>query len=169
MRSPLLWLPRPKSGSHKGQNGVVLIIGGGKTYHGAPILASLAAMRFCDLVYFYSPSGDASAIKRMRAATPNVICVPKSKFGFALSHADCVLAGNGMEPDAKTGKLVVKILRTKKKCVLDAAALRVLPLKLLHGNAILTPHAREFEAASAALQPGRMCARRRKDTAAPCC
>jgi len=51
----LLHLPHPKENSHKGQNGVILIIGGNRTYHGAPILAALAAMRFCDLVYFFPP------------------------------------------------------------------------------------------------------------------
>ena len=31
--------------SHKGQNGVVLVVGGGWLYHGAPTLAALAALR----------------------------------------------------------------------------------------------------------------------------
>ena len=34
----LLCVPQPKKNSHKGQNGVVLIIGGSRTYHGAPIV-----------------------------------------------------------------------------------------------------------------------------------
>ena len=78
-----LYLPHPRRGSHKGQNGVLLIIGGNRTYHGAPILAALAAMRFCDLVYFCSAKQNASALKSMRAATPNVICVAKGKIGRA--------------------------------------------------------------------------------------
>lgn len=147
MEKAQLYLPRPKRGSHKGQNGVVLIIGGGKTYHGAPILAALAAMRFCDLVYFYSTKENASVIKKMKVATPNVICVGKDKFDFALEHADCVLLGNGMEPDSATRKMAERILRTGKKCVLDAAAIKVVPKNLLHGGVILTPHAIEFKTA----------------------
>jgi len=152
----LLCIPRPKKGSHKGQNGVVLIIGGSKTYHGAPVLAARAAIRFCDLVYFFSAPENQSVVKKMKISTANVICVPKSKFASALSHATCVLVGNGMDADAKTKAMTAKILKSGKRCVVDAAALRVMRtggaakgglLPLLHKDVILTPHAREFEAA----------------------
>ena len=46
-------LKLPSKYSHKGQNGKLLIIGGSRWYHGAPMLAILAARRFVDLVYFY--------------------------------------------------------------------------------------------------------------------
>jgi len=143
----LLCIPRPKKGSHKGQNGVVLIIGGSKTYHGAPVLAARAAVRFCDLVYFFSTPENQAVVKKMKFSTANVICVPKGKLGFALSHATCVLVGNGMDVSAKTRAMVARVLKSGKRCVIDAAALRVLPVKLLHKNVILTPHTREFEAA----------------------
>jgi hydroxyethylthiazole kinase-like uncharacterized protein yjeF len=147
MGKTLLCPPLPKKNSHKGQNGVVLIIGGNETYHGAPILAALAAMRFCDLVYFFSTRENNGIVKKMKIATANVICVPKSRFRFALTHADCVLVGNGMDVDGATKKTVASVLRTGKRCVIDAAALRVLPTGLLHENAILTPHVREFKSA----------------------
>lgn len=143
----LLCVPRPKKSSHKGQNGVVLIIGGSRTYHGAPILAARAAVRFCDLVYFLSTPENQSVIRKMKISTANVICVPKAKLGFAMKHATCVLVGNGMDVNAATKAMVAKILKSGKRCVIDAAALRVLPQRLLHKNAILTPHVREFEAA----------------------
>ena len=143
----LLCRLRPKRASHKGQNGVVLIIGGSKTYHGAPVLAARAAIRFCDLVYFFSTPENQSVIKKMKISTANVICVPKSRFSFALAHATCVLVGNGMDVNAATRLMVARVLKSNKRCVIDAAALRVLPLKLLHKGVILTPHAREFEAA----------------------
>jgi hydroxyethylthiazole kinase-like uncharacterized protein yjeF len=142
----LLCIPRPKKASHKGQNGVVLIIGGSRTYHGAPVLAARAACRFCDLVYFASTEENNSLVRKMKLGSANVICVPKSKFGFALGHASCVLVGNGMDVNSATRSVVARILKSGKRCVLDAAALRVLPLKLLHKDVILTPHAREFEA-----------------------
>jgi NAD(P)H-hydrate epimerase len=142
----LLCLPKPKKASHKGQNGVVLIIGGSRTYHGAPVLAALAAVRFCDLVYFFSTPENQSVIRKMKISNANVICVPKSRLDFAEKHASCVLVGNGMEANASTRAIVARILKTGKRCVIDAAAIRVLPLKLLHEGAIVTPHAREFEA-----------------------
>ena len=142
-----LCLPRPKKGSHKGQNGVVLIIGGSKTYHGAPVLAAKAAVRFCDLVYFASTTENNALVRKMKLGTANVICVPKSRFAFALKHATCVLVGNGMDANAKTKAAVSAVLRSKKRCVIDAAALRVLPVNLLHAGVILTPNTPEFKSA----------------------
>ena len=141
-----LCLPCPKKSSHKGENGVVLIIGGSRTYHGAPVLASRAAVRFCDLVYFSSTEENMALVRKMKLASANVICVPKSRFAFALRHATCVLIGNGMDVNSKTRAAVARVLKSGKRCVIDAAALRALPLKLLHKDVILTPHAREFEA-----------------------
>ncbi|MCX8195349.1 MAG: NAD(P)H-hydrate dehydratase [Candidatus Micrarchaeota archaeon] len=143
----LFCLPAPLAASHKGQNGVVLIIGGSKTYHGAPILAALAARHFCDLVYFSSTDENNKIIKRMKIATPNVICLPPSLRKKYLAKADCILIGNGMDVNSKTKRLVGAVLKMKKKCVLDASALRVLSPSLLHEKAILTPHSLEFRAA----------------------
>jgi len=143
----LIYLPKPDKSSHKGQNGVLLIIGGSVTYHGAPVLAALAAVRFCDLVYFSSTATNNSLLKKMKLSTPNVICVSGKAAKKAFAHADCILIGNGMDVSERTRKEVAAVLRSKKKCIIDAAALRCLPLALLHKNAILTPHTREFEAA----------------------
>lgn len=143
----LLYLPKPAAGSHKGQNGVVLIIGGSRTYHGAPVLAALGAVRFCDLVYFSSTAENMALLRKMKSSTPNVICVSGAAAKKAFAHADCILIGNGMDVDGRTRGEVERVLRSRKKCVIDAAALRVLPLKLLHKNAILTPHIGEFKAA----------------------
>ena len=126
MAVSLLNLPKPSSSSHKGQNGVVLIIGGSKTYHGAPILAAIAAVRFCDLVYFSSTEENNLVMRRMKLSTPNVISLPSSKLKWAISIADCVLIGNGMDVGAATKRLTASVLRTGKRCVIDAAALRVL-------------------------------------------
>jgi len=145
----LLCKMRPEKKSHKGQNGVVLIVGGSKTYHGAPVLAARAAVRFCDLVYFASTKENNALVRRMKLSTANVICVPKGKLDFAQKHATCVLVGNGMDVDAKTKAMTAKILKSGKRCVIDAAALRVMHrlLPLLHKDVILTPHTREFESA----------------------
>jgi len=147
MANPLLFLPKPHPRSHKGQNGVVLIIGGSRTYHGAPVLAALAAVRFCDLVYFSSTKENNLLLRRMKFSTPNVICVSGAAAKKAFAHADCILIGNGMDVDARTRSEVGRVLRSRKKCVIDAAALRVLPLALLHKNVILAPHIGEFKAA----------------------
>ncbi len=140
-------LPRPQASSHKGQNGVILIIGGSKTYHGAPILAVRAAVRFCDLAYFSSTEENNSFARKMKLSTANVIVLPESRRSEFIERADCVLIGNGMDADSRTKSLVSAILKTKKKCVLDAAALRVVKKEQLHEKAIVTPHTLEFKSA----------------------
>ena len=46
------FIPARKSTSRKGNNGIVLVVGGSYIYHGAPVLSSLAALRCgTDLVY----------------------------------------------------------------------------------------------------------------------
>jgi NAD(P)H-hydrate epimerase len=146
MGKPELFLPKPRPGSHKGQNGVLLIIGGSRAYHGAPILAALGAARFCDLVYFASTPENNLLVRKMKLATPNVICVSGRDARKAFARAGCVLIGNGMEVGARTRREVRRVLRSGKRCVIDAAALRCLPLRLLHGKCLLTPHAGEFRA-----------------------
>ncbi len=147
MPTRLACLPHPKPNSHKGENGTVLILGGSETYHGAPVLCAIAASRFCDLVYFSSTPENNAVARRMKTATPNVVVLPGNRLDFAIRRADCVLVGSGMDDDAVTRRAVERILRAGKKCVLDAAAIRVAPLGLLHGKAIATPHAGEFAAA----------------------
>ena len=45
--------------SRKGDNGIVLVVGGSGLYHGAPILSSLAALRSgVDLVYAAIPKSN---------------------------------------------------------------------------------------------------------------
>ena len=45
-----LMVPRLDS-SKKGDNGIVLVAGGSRNYHGAPILASMAALRSALILY----------------------------------------------------------------------------------------------------------------------
>ena len=60
-RSPAL--PHPQEGQIKGDRGRVLIVGGG-LYHGAPILAGMAAARMgVDLVHVAMPSQAAARAK----------------------------------------------------------------------------------------------------------
>ena len=65
-----------KGSSRKGDNGILLVIGGSRIYHGAPILASLAALRAgTDLVYTAVPKSNVNAT---RTASPNFIVLPLS-------------------------------------------------------------------------------------------
>lgn len=148
-KSVLSKLYSPLKSSHKGENGVLTIVGGSRQYHGAPILTVRAANRFCDLVYFHSPFGLNNAlVRKMKFQVAEVIVVEAGKLDWAVGRSDCVLIGNGMDVNARTKRLVNGLLKKfrEKKFVLDAAALRVVDKKLLSSQVVVTPHAREFKA-----------------------
>ncbi len=142
-------LRKPKKTSRKGENGVLLVVGGSKRFHGAPLLAIQAASRFVDLVFFHSPEKSNHALlEKMKAGSCLFITVPRKELSATVEKCDCVLAGNGLEPDAANKKCVNRMLRKNenKKFVLDAGALRVVDKKLLTKNVLVTPHANEFKA-----------------------
>ena len=66
-------IPRNKL-SRKGENGVTLIVGGSRLYHGAPLLSSLAALRSgTDLVYTSIPKINLASSRNF---SPDLIFVP---------------------------------------------------------------------------------------------
>ncbi|MEM0360110.1 MAG: NAD(P)H-hydrate dehydratase [Candidatus Diapherotrites archaeon] len=133
--------------SHKGENGVLLVIAGSKKFHGAEILAAKAASLFTDLVFVLTEKENLSYAKH---ATPLIIASEFSKknlieFG---KKADCILIGPGLSENNKNRKLICFALKkfSGKNFVLDAAALRLADKRLLNKKCILTPHAGEFMA-----------------------
>jgi ADP-dependent NAD(P)H-hydrate dehydratase len=148
--------PRIES-SRKGDNGIVLVIGGSKIYHGAPLLSSLAAFRAgADLVYTAVPESIALAI---RSFSPNLIVLPLPDDDFTLDSAKTLLnilpkkvntvaMGMGMHirnPDALI-YLINELKNSGTKIILDASSL--IPAILPHiskTDTVVTPHAGEYE------------------------
>ena len=149
-------LPARKSDSKKGDNGTILVAGGSRFYHGAPILTSMAALRTGgDLVYSAVPR---SIINPVRSYSPNIIALPlpddKLTVGSANrlvammpKHADSAAIGMGMSiagPEAIIA-LVRNLRRVGTRILLDASALipEILP-ELSGTGAVVTPHAGEY-------------------------
>jgi len=149
--------PRIES-SRKGDNGIVLVIGGSKIYHGAPLLSSLAALRAgADLVYTAVPESNALAI---RSFSPNLIVLPlpdddiftldsaKTLLNILPKKVNTVTMGMGMHiknPDAVI-YLINELKNSKTKLILDASSL--IPAILPHiskTDTVVTPHAGEYE------------------------
>jgi NAD(P)H-hydrate epimerase len=131
-----LYLP-PKD-SHKGQNGKLLIIGGSRDYHGAPVFSMLAARRFVDLVYFYPGENDPYLISAMKAI-PEAMVV----YDFdSLEKMDCVLFGIGLSK-APFDKVEL-IAKNSKKLVIDGDGLKRIAGGSIPSGSILTPHEGEF-------------------------
>ncbi len=151
----MLLYPRPGKDSHKGENGKLLIIGGGP-YTGAPALAASAAYRTgADQVYLAVPSGIAHVIA---GYSPNFIVKPLEGDILTEAHLadlirlakDChaVLLGPGMGTARETETLVKGFTGCcKVSMVLDADALNLLDGEELNlkTEAVITPHRNEFE------------------------
>jgi ADP-dependent NAD(P)H-hydrate dehydratase len=145
-----------KISSRKGDNGIVLVVGGNRIYHGAPILASIAALRSgTDLVYTAIPSVNVEAT---RSFSPNLIVLPlvdeKLTMGSASrliktlpKKVDSATIGMGMSIAKKEAlmSLIEKLLKNGTKLVLDASALipEILP-KIKDTGCIITPHGGEY-------------------------
>jgi ADP-dependent NAD(P)H-hydrate dehydratase len=141
--------------SRKGENGVVLVVGGSWLYHGAPLLASLAAMRAgVDLVYLAVPEKIATAI---RSYTPSIIVLPLTDYKLtprsAVRIAEVVdgitalTVGPGLARGSEKGiiELLENIRGAGVPAVLDATALFPEVLNTVSGrDVVLTPHAGEF-------------------------
>ncbi|HYY40827.1 MAG TPA: NAD(P)H-hydrate dehydratase, partial [Nitrososphaera sp.] len=147
--------PRPCS-SRKGDNGTVLIAGGSRFYHGAPVLATMAALRSgADLVYTAVPR---SIITAVRSFSPAIIALPMPDDKLTVGstnrlvamlpkHADSAAIGMGMslEPQALTA-LVRKLKQASTKIILDASALIPQILEeISNTGSIVTPHAGEYK------------------------
>jgi NAD(P)H-hydrate epimerase len=150
-----LVLPRSLT-SRKGDNGIVLVAGGSRYYHGAPVLASMAALRSgSDLVYTAVPH---SIISAVRSFSPAIIALPlpddKLTVGSANrlaamipKHADSAAIGMGMsvEPEGIIA-LIKKLKEVRTKILLDASALIPQVLSEISSTGtIVTPHAGEHK------------------------
>ena len=151
------FIPARKSESRKGENGIVLVVGGSYIYHGAPILSSIAALRCgTDLVYTSVPKINVSAT---RAISPNLIVLPlvdqkltrgavNKLLGAIPRNLDSATIGMGLAVQEKNALLLLvkSLLDRDVRLSLDASALipEILPL-LFDKNVVVTPHAGEFK------------------------
>ena len=153
-----VYYPRPKQQSHKGENGIVLVIGGGP-YTGAPALTGLAALRTgADLVYIATPKKSYPVVA---SYSPCLITTALSSDSFIPEDIDlikplihkcqAVVIGPGLGNDQKTHRAIKTCIQEtiakNTPCIIDADAIQVIGANkslLKNASAILTPHAGEF-------------------------
>jgi ADP-dependent NAD(P)H-hydrate dehydratase / NAD(P)H-hydrate epimerase len=153
-----IYYPIPKKESHKGDNGRLLIIGGGP-YYGAPALSSFAAQRIgTDLVLIATPKKVAKAItsyspllikpvklaKHLAKISPTLIIKELNDeehlvlkdikiIEKQINKADALLIGPGLGTDKQTRETVEKTIKKfteqKKPIVIDADAIQVVGKK----------------------------------------
>ncbi|MBI4257527.1 MAG: NAD(P)H-hydrate dehydratase [Thaumarchaeota archaeon] len=153
------WVPERIADSHKGQNGVVGVVGGSWLYHGAPTLTALASLRSgVDLVYLAVPKVIASSI---RAISPNLIVLPLADAKLTVGSVNRLLTwlppvqsvamGPGLGKQRTEGlkRLVLELSSKKVKILLDADALTPDVVEAGGGKpVVITPHGGEFKRVS---------------------
>lgn len=150
-------LYKPAPGSHKGQNGKLLVVGGSQLFHAASLWALSIASKIVDMVYYASVEGNNETVQKAKEEFRNGIVIPRQKIADYIKEADCILIGPGLpRPDGREvgdddTKTLTESLLTKypdKKWVIDGGSLQVMDpevLKTLNGHVVITPHAREFD------------------------
>jgi ADP-dependent NAD(P)H-hydrate dehydratase len=149
-------MPPRKASSKKGDNGTVLVAGGSRFYHGAPVFTSMAALRSgTDLVY---TAVSRSIITEVRCFSPALIALPLPDDKLTVGAANRLVAMLPKKPDtAAIGmgmslanqKAIIALVRRLKeqgtKILLDASALipEILP-EIADTDAVVTPHAGEY-------------------------
>ncbi len=162
----------PPKGSHKGQNGRLLIIGGSHLFHAASLWALKVASRIVDLVHYCSVEENNELVKKLKQEFRDGIVVPRKEVESYIEEDDAILIGPGMVrsevvqshikyiKDSKNiadidqitdegwqTSLLTNYLLSKysyKQWVIDAGALQMLDINLIPSNAVLTPHQKEF-------------------------
>ncbi len=163
----------PASGSHKGQNGKLLVIGGSHLFHAASLWSLEIASKIVDMVFYASVPENEKIVQNAKEQFRNGIVIPREKIEAYIEEADAVLIGPGMvraefqipnfkylisnreqiteiKDEGEQTYYLTKYLLNKfphKKWIIDAGALQMMELSSLASlsNAIITPHPQEFE------------------------
>ncbi len=157
-----VYLPRPRD-SHKYDFGLLLVIGGGEFYTGAPALSAVAAFKAgVDMVQILAPKRAADVIASF---SPNLAAFPlrgdwldEEDVPTLISHTisaktisngkTAVVIGGGVGRSCETQQALIDFLKeTDSKVVVDADAIHALakdPLSIKDNPAIITPNMYEF-------------------------
>ena len=157
----MLRYPTPEDESHKGQNGRLLIIGGGP-YTGAPAMAGMAALRVgVDLVHIATPE---SSFQAVASACPTYIVhklkgdrldTDSMEYLIEMSKGmDTVLIGPGLGADEGTRRAIVEFIeRCDRPMVVDADGVTSFRGDIPKKNIVFTPHRGEFEKLARGAEP----------------
>ncbi|MDO9028313.1 MAG: NAD(P)H-hydrate dehydratase [Candidatus Roizmanbacteria bacterium] len=147
-------LSLPKSNSHKGQNGRVLIIGGSSLFHSASLWAAEIASHFVDMVHYSSTKENEEIFLSLKKKFRNGMIVPQEKLMEYVKEDNAILVGSGMMRDGEEAKYTFNLTKSlienfpDKQFVFDAGALQMMKSEWLLSfkkPAVVTPHQKEFE------------------------
>jgi len=144
----------PDRGSHKGQNGKVLVIGGSHFFHSSAFWALEIASKIVDMVYFSSYPMNNDIVKDLKTKFYNGIIVEREDVEDYIMEADVTLIGPGLpriegqkKDDDDTKELTERLLKNfpEEKWVIDGGSLQVISPEILPKGSIITPNKKEFK------------------------
>ncbi len=149
----MLRYPLPRKGSHKGENGRLMVIAGGP-YFGAPAMASMAALRTgADIVRVFAPE----SVHDIIALASPVLMITKlpgdrltpGSVDVLLRESesyDAVLIGPGLGTDPGTMEAVRSFVEgCGRPTVIDADGITAVAGMTFDAPTVLTPHHGEFK------------------------
>ena len=101
--------------SHKGENGIVLVIAGSDKYHGALLLAIKALSRIVDMVFVHSVARNLKIIRKLKTEIATFISVSNSQLKNIIKRSDVILIGPGLEESKHNLDLLKYILKKYKR------------------------------------------------------
>jgi NAD(P)H-hydrate epimerase len=152
----LVYYPIPEEDSHKGDNGRVLVVGGGP-YTGAPALAGISAYRMgADLVQIATPKISHGVVASF---SPSLIVHPLSsdilvpedipQIVKIAKKVDAIIVGPGLGSEKETLVAVTELIKSiDKPYVIDADGITAVAkdMKCLKKRSgVITPHNTEFK------------------------
>ena len=139
--------PKRSADANKGAFGRAAMIVGSETMPGAALMSTMACIRSgAGLTRALIPP----AIFPSFASIPEaMLLTDDARADELIEWASAIGVGCGMGVSERTYELVRKVLLSKKPCVIDADALNTIAqrrdlMKLLHENAVVTPHPAEM-------------------------
>lgn len=149
--------------SSKYTNGAVLVVGGGRTYHGAPLLAAFAANAAISALRtgagYVTVAVPKSASVPVKSLSKTLVVKELEWEGSAASAAssvssikhDAMVIGPGLDEGRASEEIVSKIIKQERMkgnpVVVDATAIGIMGKHrgMFGDNLILTPHYGEFK------------------------
>ncbi|MEP7166883.1 MAG: NAD(P)H-hydrate dehydratase [Candidatus Woesebacteria bacterium] len=138
---------RMDKGSHKGQNGKVMVIGGSELFHAASAWALEVVSAMVDMVFYSSVPENNKLIAEAKKNFWSGVVVPRGEVKNYIDEANVILIGPGMTREEDTKRITDDLLSAypTKKWVVDAGALQMMEPAKLNEHMIITPHASEYE------------------------
>lgn len=140
-------MPKPKPFANKSAFGRAAMIVGSDDMPGAAIMSTKACIRAgAGLTRALIPKGIAPSFANVPEA---MLVTDDKKADELIEWASSICIGCGMTVSERTRALVEKVLKSGKKCLLDADALNTVAehrelLELLHDKVVITPHPGEM-------------------------